>query len=48
MWKLLLDEAARRSKGAELQVNFGLYGSLQGDVLIDMNDFDEATLGPWE
>ena len=28
--------------------NFGLYGSLQGDVLIDMNDFDEATLGPWE
>ncbi len=28
--------------------NFGLYGSLQGDVIIDMNDFDEATVGPWE
>ena len=28
--------------------NFGLYGSLQRDVIIDMNDFDEATLGPWE
>jgi uncharacterized protein (DUF2252 family) len=28
--------------------NFGLYGSLQRDVVIDVNDFDEATIGPWE
>jgi uncharacterized protein (DUF2252 family) len=28
--------------------NFGFYGSPQGDVLIDLNDFDEATTGPWE
>jgi uncharacterized protein (DUF2252 family) len=28
--------------------NFGLFGSLQRDVIIDINDFDEATLGPWE
>ena len=25
--------------------NFGLFGSLQRDVIIDVNDFDEATLG---
>ena len=28
--------------------NFGLFGSLQRDVIVDMNDFDEATVGPWE
>ena len=28
--------------------NFGLFGSLQRDVIIDINDFDEATVGPWE
>jgi uncharacterized protein (DUF2252 family) len=28
--------------------NFGLYGTLQRDVVIDLNDFDEATMGPWE
>jgi Uncharacterized protein conserved in bacteria (DUF2252) len=28
--------------------NFGLFGSLQRDVIVDINDFDEATLGPWE
>jgi len=28
--------------------NFGLYGTQQRDVVIDLNDFDEATLGPWE
>jgi uncharacterized protein (DUF2252 family) len=28
--------------------NFGLFGSLQRDVITDINDFDEATLGPWE
>jgi uncharacterized protein (DUF2252 family) len=28
--------------------NFGLYGTPQKDVVIDINDFDEATVGPWE
>ena len=28
--------------------NFGLYGTPQRDVVFDMNDFDEATIGPWE
>jgi uncharacterized protein (DUF2252 family) len=28
--------------------NFGLFGTPQRDVVIDINDFDEATLGPWE
>jgi uncharacterized protein (DUF2252 family) len=28
--------------------NFGLYGTPQRDVVIDLNDFDEATVGPWE
>ena len=28
--------------------NVGLYGTPQRDVVIDINDFDEATIGPWE
>jgi uncharacterized protein (DUF2252 family) len=28
--------------------NFGLYGTPQGDVVMDINDFDEVALGPWE
>ena len=28
--------------------NFGLFGSLQREVIVDVNDFDESTLGPWE
>ncbi len=28
--------------------NFGLYGTPQRDVVFDLNDFDEATIGPWE
>ena len=28
--------------------NFGLYGTPQRDVVIDLNDFDEALPGPWE
>ena len=28
--------------------NFGLYGTPQRDVIFDLNDFDEAVLGPWE
>lgn len=28
--------------------NFGFYGSSEGQLLFDMNDFDEAHLGHWE
>jgi len=28
--------------------NFGLYGTPQRDVVFDLNDFDEALVGPWE
>jgi uncharacterized protein (DUF2252 family) len=28
--------------------NFGFYGTPQRDVIFDLNDFDEATVGPWE
>ena len=28
--------------------NFGLFGTPQREVIVDMNDFDEATRGPWE
>lgn len=28
--------------------NFGLYGTPQRDVVFDLNDFDEAVVGPWE
>ncbi len=28
--------------------NFGLYGTPQRDVVVDINDIDEATIGPWE
>ncbi|HEX4771013.1 MAG TPA: DUF2252 domain-containing protein [Bryobacteraceae bacterium] len=28
--------------------NFGLYGTPQRDIVFDLNDFDEATPGPWE
>lgn len=28
--------------------NFGLYGTPQRDVVVDINDFDEGTVGPWE
>jgi uncharacterized protein (DUF2252 family) len=28
--------------------NFGLFGTPQGEVVIDLNDFDEVTVGPWE
>ena len=27
--------------------NFGLFGTLQRDVVGDLNDFDEVTIGPW-
>jgi uncharacterized protein (DUF2252 family) len=28
--------------------NFGLYGTPQRDIIFDLNDFDEAIIGPWE
>jgi uncharacterized protein (DUF2252 family) len=28
--------------------NFGMYGTPQLEVVFDLNDFDEATIGPWE
>jgi uncharacterized protein (DUF2252 family) len=28
--------------------NFGLYGTPLGDVVLDINDFDEVIIGPWE
>ncbi|MGU3537544.1 DUF2252 domain-containing protein [Methylobacterium sp. A54F] len=28
--------------------NFGLFGTPQQDVVLDLNDFDEVTIGPWE
>ncbi|MFI6285732.1 DUF2252 domain-containing protein [Streptomyces sp. NPDC051018] len=28
--------------------NFGLYGDVQGRLVIDLNDFDETVVGPWE
>ncbi len=28
--------------------NFGLFGTAQDQVVLDLNDFDEATIGPWE
>jgi hypothetical protein len=28
--------------------NFGMYGTPQREVVFDLNDFDEAVIGPWE
>jgi len=28
--------------------NFGLYGTPQREIVFDLNDFDETTIGPWE
>lgn len=28
--------------------NFGLFGNAEKNVVVDLNDFDEATIGPWE
>jgi uncharacterized protein (DUF2252 family) len=28
--------------------NFGLFGTPQREIILDINDFDEATNGPWE
>ncbi|WP_431035216.1 DUF2252 domain-containing protein [Streptomyces sp. P6-2-1] len=28
--------------------NFGLYGDARGELVIDLNDFDETVYGPWE
>lgn len=28
--------------------NFGLYGTSRGEIVMDINDFDETVAGPWE
>ena len=28
--------------------NFGLYGTEHGEIVMDINDFDETVVGPWE
>ncbi|WP_446222179.1 DUF2252 domain-containing protein [Nocardia sp. IBHARD005] len=28
--------------------NFGLYGTQRGEIVMDINDFDETVMGPWE
>lgn len=28
--------------------NFGIYGDVRGELVIDLNDFDETAPGPWE
>ncbi|MBF6300208.1 DUF2252 domain-containing protein [Nocardia amamiensis] len=28
--------------------NFGLYGTARGEIIMDINDFDETVVGPWE
>ncbi|MDE8348024.1 MAG: DUF2252 domain-containing protein [Acidocella sp.] len=28
--------------------NFGLFGTAQDELVLDLNDFDETTIGPWE
>lgn len=28
--------------------NFGLYGTDHGEIIMDINDFDETVVGPWE
>ncbi|MEV0686419.1 DUF2252 domain-containing protein [Nocardia sp. NPDC050378] len=49
------DLAAGPDSGLPAQVcgdahaaNFGLYGTQRGEIVMDINDFDETILGPWE
>ncbi|GLZ32346.1 hypothetical protein Lesp02_45340 [Lentzea sp. NBRC 105346] len=49
------DLAAGVSSGLEAQLcgdahaaNFGLYGTPEGQIVMDINDFDETLPGPWE
>ncbi len=49
------DLAAAPDTGAEVVVcgdahlgNFGIYRSPENSMVFDINDFDEATVGPWE
>ncbi|MET9200469.1 DUF2252 domain-containing protein [Gordonia sp. NPDC003585] len=49
------DLAASPVSGIEAQLcgdahaaNFGLYGTPEGDIVMDINDFDETIVGPWE
>ncbi|GAD86457.1 DUF2252 domain-containing protein [Nocardia asteroides NBRC 15531] len=49
------DLAAGPASGLTAQIcgdahaaNFGLYGNQRGQIVMDINDFDETVLGPWE
>jgi uncharacterized protein (DUF2252 family) len=49
------DLAAGARSGVDAQLcgdahaaNFGLYGTPEGKIVIDINDFDETVPGPWE
>ena len=49
------DLAQTRTTGIDVVIdgdahisNFGLFGTPQGDIVLDLNDFDEVTIGPWE
>ncbi|MGW5437333.1 DUF2252 domain-containing protein [Nocardia asteroides] len=49
------DLAAGPASGLTAQIcgdahaaNFGLYGNQRGEIVMDINDFDETVLGPWE
>ncbi|WP_174557052.1 DUF2252 domain-containing protein [Nocardia jejuensis] len=49
------DLAAGPSSGLSAQLcgdahaaNFGLYGTPRGEIVMDINDFDETVPGPWE
>ncbi|HQT38441.1 MAG TPA: DUF2252 domain-containing protein [Acidocella sp.] len=49
------DLAQTRTMGLDVVIdgdchvdNFGLFGTPQDQVVLDLNDFDEATIGPWE
>nr|WP_253669270.1 DUF2252 domain-containing protein [Streptoalloteichus tenebrarius] len=49
------DLAGRPVSGLSAQIcgdahaaNFGLYGAADGTIVMDVNDFDETLVGPWE
>jgi uncharacterized protein (DUF2252 family) len=49
------DLAVSPNSGVEVQLcgdahaaNFGLYGTPEGQIVMDINDFDETLPGPWE
>ncbi|MFE3544657.1 DUF2252 domain-containing protein [Nocardia sp. NPDC059177] len=52
---MAIDLAAGPDSGLPAQIcgdahaaNFGLYGTQRGEIVMDINDFDETIQGPWE